>query len=377
MPLARPTPQRRWQGFLIPDSHRHHPVSGDPGRWSTNLGHLGTEVVNAWSDGSTQRKRSRSIWWPGNLPHHRRGLPKRRRMAAGGPVDASCPRARSEHPCFSNYPGAARWNKTSGCRWNQNLDKPVAGLGSLPSAIIFSPSATWVGSTFFVRSHPFFKDLPVNGAMNWEYQQLVLYNSTQALEFGLYNMTGEQPVVSLWGASKLVSLQRWHHLYGNGQIAFSSLALTSNLLGNINKASNVAKKIMSNYMVWGATAGPIVPNPPAGLSATGGNGQILLNWIGNGSASYTADAFHDDGGLYTVVSNLTATILSMERPSEVSPTIMSWQPSTRECPNSSEVSATLQSNTSFYAARRRRTAFLSALPGPVRFIANQNIVGVN
>jgi len=120
----------------------------------------------------------------------------------------------------------------------------------LPDFKIFHPSKTWVGSNYFVRQHPFFQDLPVNGGMNWEYQTLVMYDGPN--HFGLYDMNGEEPVVSLvGGSSHLVATSVGVVPYGRGKIAFSDLDLAPNLSAD-SKASAVPKKIFCNLLKWGS-----------------------------------------------------------------------------------------------------------------------------
>lgn len=121
-------------------------------------------------------------------------------------------------------------------------------LNVLPEYKVFHPNKTWVGHNFFVREHPFFAELPVNGGMNWEYQRLVVYDGPS--HFGLYDMKGEEPVVSLvGGASQLVSTSVGIIPCGKGQIVFSSLDLVPNLMMDA-KASDVPKKIFCNYLQW-------------------------------------------------------------------------------------------------------------------------------
>jgi hypothetical protein len=133
--------------------------------------------------------------------------------------------------------------------WWQLLTASAAA-NSLPSYSVFHPLKTWVGSNLFVRDHPFFKDLPVNRGMSWEYQSLVVYDGPT--HFGLYNMTGEEPVVSLvGGSSHLVSTSVGIIPWGAGRIVFSSLDLVNNLTLD-TRASNVPKKILCNYLMWAA-----------------------------------------------------------------------------------------------------------------------------
>lgn len=130
----------------------------------------------------------------------------------------------------------------------ENWIEVLSQYGVIPEHKVFHPAKSWVGSTFFVREHPFFEGLPVNGAMNWEYQQLVVYNGPK--HFGLYDMKGEDPVVSLLGSPfHEISTSVGILPYGNGKIIFSSLDLTSNLSLNI-PAAHVPKKIMCNYLKW-------------------------------------------------------------------------------------------------------------------------------
>jgi hypothetical protein len=117
-----------------------------------------------------------------------------------------------------------------------------------PDAKIFHPAKTWVGHNFFVREHPFFADLPVNKGMNWEYQRLVVYDGPS--HFGLYEMDGEEAIVSLvGGASHLVSTSVGIVPYGKGQIVFSSLDLEPNLMLD-RKAAAIPKKIYCNMLKW-------------------------------------------------------------------------------------------------------------------------------
>ena len=124
----------------------------------------------------------------------------------------------------------------------------LRAVGAVPGYKVFHPSKAWVGSSFMVREHPFFNELPVNKGMNWEYQRLVVYDEPK--HFGLYEMQGEEPVVSLVGSP-------FHQIttsvgvlpYGKGKIVFSSLDLLPNLSLD-SKPANVPKKILCNYLKW-------------------------------------------------------------------------------------------------------------------------------
>ena len=130
--------------------------------------------------------------------------------------------------------------------------KELRKLKAVPEYHVFHPAKTWVGHNFFVRAHPLFADLPVNAGMNWEYQRLVMYDGPS--HFGLYDLQGEEAIVSLvGGASELVSTSVGVLPYGKGQILFSSLDLAPNL-GLDSKAADVPRKIFCNYLKWAAEA---------------------------------------------------------------------------------------------------------------------------
>ncbi len=132
----------------------------------------------------------------------------------------------------------------------QTWIKQFREMNVWPDCKIFHPAKTWVGHNFFVRQHPFFDDLPVNGGMNWEYQSLVVYDGP--LHFGLYDMEGEEAVVSLVGGpSHLISTSIGIVPHGKGKIVFSSLDLDPNLMKEV-KASHVPKKIYCNMLQWAA-----------------------------------------------------------------------------------------------------------------------------
>ena len=132
----------------------------------------------------------------------------------------------------------------------------LKAAGAVPGYKVFHPSRAWVGGSFMVREHPFFNELPVNKGMNWEYQRLVVYDGPK--HFGLYDMNGEDPVVSLVGSPfHQITTSVGILSYGKGKIVFSSLDLLPNLSLD-SKQANVPKKILCNYLKW-ATDTPISP----------------------------------------------------------------------------------------------------------------------
>ena len=133
--------------------------------------------------------------------------------------------------------------------WAAELKK----LGAFPNYQIYRHSKSWVGGNYFVRTHPFFEDLPVNVGMNWEYQRLVMYDGPK--HYGFYNMKGEEPVVSSVGSSAhLVATSVGILPYGKGKIVFSALNLMPALM-TTRKADEVPRKILCNYLKWAGDPG--------------------------------------------------------------------------------------------------------------------------
>ncbi|MBR4596824.1 MAG: hypothetical protein IKO42_00285, partial [Opitutales bacterium] len=125
--------------------------------------------------------------------------------------------------------------------------KELRAAGAFPKYEVFHPHKTWVGHNMFVKDHPFFEGLPVNCGMNWEYQNLVVYDGPK--HFGLV-MEGEEPLVGLVGVPlRGIATSVGIVDYGKGKIVFSSLDIAPNLaLGT--KASATAKKIFANILKW-------------------------------------------------------------------------------------------------------------------------------
>jgi len=186
--------------------------------------------------------------------------------------------------------------------WFQFYNSATAPA-SLPSYSVFHPSKTWVGHNLFVRDHPFFKDLPVNRGMSWEYQKLVPYDGPT--HFGLYNLTGEDPVVSLVGGpSELVSTSVGILPYGLGKIVFSSLDLVDNLSSD-EKAANVPKKILCNYLRWAVGSTDVNYPPLAGLTATVlSESQVRLSWTGTPKAvAYVVERSPQGANTWTTLTS--------------------------------------------------------------------------
>lgn len=129
----------------------------------------------------------------------------------------------------------------------ENWLAKLRAAGAFPDYKVFHPHKTWVGHNLFVKDHPFFDGLPVDCAMNWEYQKLVVYDGPK--HFGLL-MEGEEPLVGLVGVPlRGIATSVGIVPYGKGRIAFSSLDLAPNLAAD-DKASVTAKKIFANILNW-------------------------------------------------------------------------------------------------------------------------------
>jgi hypothetical protein len=150
--------------------------------------------------------------------------------------------------------------------------------GIIANYAIMTHGGAWVGGGFFLRAHPTFNGLPVNRAMNWEYQVFVRYDDHTSYGFQL---TGEEPVVSDWNSGDARICTAVGIIpYGKGKILFSTIPITPSLSKNI-AISNVPKKVLCNYLAWGAdpantTYEPVIdpPDPTSGA---------LINASSNGS----------------------------------------------------------------------------------------------
>jgi hypothetical protein len=106
----------------------------------------------------------------------------------------------------------------------------------------------WVGGNLFVREHPLFKDLPVNQGMNWEYQDIVNY---ETLRYGLL-LDGEEAVVGTVNANepRLGSAVAVVN-YGKGKVVLSTLDLRA--LDSNSPGADVVRKLVCNYIEYAGT----------------------------------------------------------------------------------------------------------------------------
>lgn len=114
----------------------------------------------------------------------------------------------------------------------------------------FNIGKYWAGGQYFVREHPLFKELPVNGALDWPYQALIRYDKHR---YGL-TLSGEEVVVGCYQSMPFqVGTAVGVVPYGKGRIVLSTLQICSNL-ENPDRASQVAKKLLLNYVEYAGEA---------------------------------------------------------------------------------------------------------------------------
>ncbi len=128
--------------------------------------------------------------------------------------------------------------------------EPVARMLSQRGLVTFDGvmrhGRWWLGGNFFVREHPLFEGLPVNQAMNWEYQDLVAY---QAERFGLL-LRGEEAVVgSVSDHQPRISTAVAVIPEGKGRWVLSTLDITRSLNDPPGPA-DVVRKLFCNYLVF-------------------------------------------------------------------------------------------------------------------------------
>jgi beta-galactosidase len=166
--------------------------------------------------------------------------------------------------------------------WMSTLTSSGVVTGSVGT---MTQSQNWVGGGYFVRRHPMFNYLPVNCAMNWEYQNFVSYYLANGKQYG-FQMSGEEPVVTDWDNHE-------HRLctsvgiltYGKGKIIFSALDIVDYLALSTG-ASNIPKKVLLNYLAWGANptvttfypvVNPVDTSTAVGAGTSGAALQVAMN----------------------------------------------------------------------------------------------------
>lgn len=122
----------------------------------------------------------------------------------------------------------------------------LAGQGVLQYTNWMQGGLYWLGSNFVVREHPLFADLPVNQALNWEYQVLA---RNEASRTGLL-IDGEEAVVALvTGHQHAVATAVGVVPCGRGRIVLSTLDLMR-VLNDSSGPADVARKLLCNYLAF-------------------------------------------------------------------------------------------------------------------------------
>lgn len=110
----------------------------------------------------------------------------------------------------------------------------------------------WLGGNFFVRQHPLFEGLPVNGALNWEYQDILAYDAER---FGLF-LEGEEAVAgSVSDHQHRVSTAVGVVRHGKGKFVLSTLDVLRTLSDPPGPA-DVSRKLVCNYLAYVASDRP-------------------------------------------------------------------------------------------------------------------------
>lgn len=128
----------------------------------------------------------------------------------------------------------------------------LASAGALVYEDWLQGGLYWLGSNFVVRDHPVLAGLPVNTAMNWEYQEFARYESqrtglvvhpkghTENMTTLVGMVTGHQPTIA--GALTVVR-------HGTGCFVLSTLDFARCLLEDRGPAE-VPRKLLCNLLTW-------------------------------------------------------------------------------------------------------------------------------
>ncbi len=108
----------------------------------------------------------------------------------------------------------------------------------------FVIGTAWLGGLYFVRSHPLFKDLPVNTAMSWPYQAVVRNGRSRT---GL-RLEGEELVAGAWHSYPMeLGTAVGVIPCGKGKIIVSTLDIVSQL-NSADTSAEVARKLLCNFI---------------------------------------------------------------------------------------------------------------------------------
>ena len=118
--------------------------------------------------------------------------------------------------------------------------------------------ASWMGSWYFVKEHPFFESLPVNTAFNWEYQADVRGLGDFPKDADIYGADGM--LLEGKNVEYVVGYSRGHDRRigtavavipcGKGKIILNSIAGFCNALTDSNSALHqaVACRLLCNFI---------------------------------------------------------------------------------------------------------------------------------
>jgi len=232
----------RWEGKILP------PVSGDY-TFATD----GTDGVQLWVDGKTLF----DDLYTHNTPVNRGRL----RLTAGKPVALRLDlwHRKGNAQCKLLWslpePGAPDSGKLIQRVHDDGttlliLDRADAWMNLITNHTAakydgsFVIGTAWLGGLYFVRSHPLFKDLPVNTAMSWPYQAVVRNGRSRT---GL-RLEGEELVAGAWHSYPMeLGTAVGVILCGKGKIIVSTLDIASQL--NVaDTSADVARKLLCNFI---------------------------------------------------------------------------------------------------------------------------------
>ncbi len=122
----------------------------------------------------------------------------------------------------------------------------LADAGLIEWAGVLPMGRYWLGGNYFVREHPLFKDLPVNGGMSWPYQELVHYGMPG---FGL-RLQGEEAVAAcITGHTPELATSVGVVRHGRGRIVLSTLDLPRAIPGPAGP-HDVPKALLMNFLEY-------------------------------------------------------------------------------------------------------------------------------
>lgn len=127
-------------------------------------------------------------------------------------------------------------------KWSQLL----SNAGIMPACKQEKIWGAWIGGHYLIKEHEVFNNLPVNTAMNWEYQALIGANTDKKL---MRHEGGNIIVSALNGEEAYIGSALSEFSYENGKIIVSSLDLLSKLDKNVG-ANLVPAQILLNLVEY-------------------------------------------------------------------------------------------------------------------------------